>query len=187
MSFGSSGSVITEDGRTINFNLNFNVSREFMSYQHISIRAGDALLDPLVINFKNASASLGDRNYYFDIDCDGKKDNIAFTGMGSGFLALDRNNNNIIDDGSELFGPQSGNGFNELAVYDEDQNGWIDENDEIFDKLRMGLWMRWQQNLSLRQVEWGLSGQCRLSMAKTEETPLGQSRSPGVFLKETVR
>ncbi|MGI6124609.1 MAG: hypothetical protein ACOYIG_10595 [Acetivibrionales bacterium] len=190
MSFSSSGSVVTEDGRTINFNLNFNVSREFMSYHHISIRAGDALIDPLVINFENASASLGDRNYSFDIDCDGKKDNIAFTGFGSGFLALDRNNNNIIDDGSELFGPQSGNGFNELAVYDEDQNGWIDENDEIFNKLR--IWTLDEEGnktlLALGQVGVGAiylgNVRSEFGMKNSANDSLGLIRSTGVFLKE---
>ena len=137
MSFSSSGSVTTADGRTINFNLSFNVSREFIREEILSIRAGDALIDPLVINFKNASASLGDRNYSFDIDLDGNPDTIAFTGFGSGFLALDHNNNGVIDDGSELFGPKSGNGFAELAAYDDDKNGWIDENDEIFSRLRI--------------------------------------------------
>jgi len=190
MSFSSSGSVVTEDGRTINFNLNFNVSREFMSYHHISIRAGDALLDPLVINFKNASASLGDRNYYFDIDCDGKNDLIAFTGMGSGFLALDRNNNGFVDDGSELFGPQSGNGFDELAAYDEDRNGWIDENDEIFDKLR--IWTLDEEGnktlLALGQVGVGAIylGNIRseYGLKTMGNDSLGQIRSTGVFLKE---
>lgn len=190
MSFGSSGSVVTEDGRTINFNLNFNVSREFMSYQHISIRAGDALIDPLVINFKNASASLGDRNYFFDIDCDGKKDNIAFVGNGSGFLALDRNNNNIIDDGSELFGPKSGNGFKELATYDEDQNGWIDENDAIFDKLR--IWTLDEEGnktlLALGQVGVGAiylgNVRSEYGLKTMANDSLGQIRSTGIFLKE---
>jgi hypothetical protein len=31
-----------------------------------------------------------------------------------------------------LFGPQTGNGFAELAEYDEDKNNWIDENDSIY-------------------------------------------------------
>ena len=137
MSFSSKGSVTTADGRSINFNLSFSVSREFIRHESLSIRAGDALIDPLVINFKNASAQLGDRNYSFDIDLDGKNDTIAFTQAGSGFLALDRNGNNHIDDGSELFGPQTGNGFGELVKYDQDNNGWIDENDPIFDKLRI--------------------------------------------------
>ena len=29
----------------------------------------------------------------------------------------------------------TGDGFKDLAMYDEDGNGWIDENDEIFSKL----------------------------------------------------
>ena len=77
MDFSSSGSVTTQDGRVINFNLSFSVSREFVSNTQVRIQAGDALLDPLVINLRNASASLGDRNYSFDIDMDGKPDNIA--------------------------------------------------------------------------------------------------------------
>lgn len=190
MSFNSSGNVVTEDGRTINFNLNFNVSREFMSYEHISIRAGDALIDPLVINFKNSSAQLGDRNYSFDIDCDGNHDLIAFTGAGSGFLALDKNNNNIIDDGSELFGPKSGNGFEELAAYDEDNNGWIDENDPIFDKLR--IWTLDKHGnktlLALGQVGVGAiylgNVQSEFGLKTQSNDSLGQIRSSGVFLKE---
>ena len=45
MNFSSSGTVTTEDGRIINFSLNFSVSREFMSYEKVRIQAGDAL-DP---------------------------------------------------------------------------------------------------------------------------------------------
>lgn len=56
---------------------------------------------------------------------------------GSGFLALDRNQNGVVDDGSELFGTQSGDGFAHLALYDQDSNGWIDANDPVFDKLRI--------------------------------------------------
>ncbi len=41
---------------------------------------------------------------------------------------------NKINDGSELFGTSSGDGFKDLATYDEDENGWIDENDSIFSK-----------------------------------------------------
>ncbi len=44
-----------------------------------------------------------------------------------------------IDAGNELFGPETGHGFSELAQYDVDQNGWIDESDPIFNQLR--IWM----------------------------------------------
>ena len=55
----------------------------------------------------------------------------------SGYLALDNNADGIINDGSELFGTQSGNGFKDLLVHDEDGNGWIDEADSIFQKLKI--------------------------------------------------
>ncbi len=137
VSFSSSGSVKTADGRTIDFTLQFAMSREFASETHVSVKAGDALIDPLAINFSGAAATLGERTFKFDLDTDGTQETIAFLGEGSGFLALDSNENGRIDNGSELFGPQSGNGFEELSAFDGDRNGWIDEQDAIFDKLRI--------------------------------------------------
>ena len=32
---------------------------------------------------------------------------------------------------------KTGNGFSELAEYDSDGNGWIDENDEVYDQLKV--------------------------------------------------
>ena len=60
---------------------------------------------------------------------DGRKDNISFVQPGSGFLAVDKNNDGKINNGKELFGPNTGNGFDELAKYDSDGNQWIDESD----------------------------------------------------------
>lgn len=52
------------------------------------------------------------------------------------FLALDKNKNGKIDDGDELFGnAESPNGFEALAKYDENHDGYIDENDPIFKQL----------------------------------------------------
>lgn len=55
----------------------------------------------------------------------------------SGYLALDRDGNGRIDDGRELFGPRTDDGYSELAAYDDDKNGWIDEADSIFDHLKI--------------------------------------------------
>jgi hypothetical protein len=138
MSFSAEGTVKTADGKEISFDLDLNMSREFASKVDVSFRAGDAVkVDPLVINFDSPAATLTSNKFSFDIDNDGDSEKVSFATGGSGFLALDINNDGTINNGSELFGPQSGNGFNDLAKYDGDSNGWIDENDEIYNKLRI--------------------------------------------------
>ena len=82
-----------------------------------------------------------ERTYDFDLDADGEADQIHFIGPNSGFLALDRDGSGTIDNGSELFGASTGNGFAELAAYDEDGNQFIDEADSIFEELRI-----WQKD-----------------------------------------
>jgi hypothetical protein len=136
-SFSAAGVVKTADGKEIGIALELNMSREFFTEQSINIRAGDALKDPLVINFDGTAAQLTQREFSFDIDADGRSDQIAFLQPGSGFLALDINGDGEINDGSELFGPQTGNGFEELAAYDLDGNQWIDENDAVYEGLRI--------------------------------------------------
>ncbi len=136
MSFNADGVVKTADGREINFSIKLNMTKEFAYQNQISFRAGDAVkVDPLVIHFDTFSPSLTEQKYEFDLDADGQLDTISFVGPGSGFLAVDFNGDGIINDGTELFGPQTGNGFAELAKYDEDGNGWIDENDSIYEQL----------------------------------------------------
>ncbi len=136
-SFSADGIVRTEDGREIEFSVDLNMSREFMSREEVHIRAGDALTDPLVVNFAGTAAELTQTKFSFDIDVDGREDQISFVEPGSGLLAIDNNGDGQVNDGSELFGPATGNGFAELSAYDEDQNGWIDENDLVYDRLRI--------------------------------------------------
>jgi hypothetical protein len=141
MSFAAKGVVKTADGKEISFDVQMSMSREFASQQDISIREGDAVkIDPLVINFGSAALNLTNEKFKFDLDNNGTAEQISFVSQGSGFLSLDLNNDGKINNGSELFGPKSGNGFAELAKYDGDQNGWIDENDSIYDKLR--IWVK---------------------------------------------
>lgn len=138
-SFQVQALVKTADGREININLQLSLSREFMFQSNLTIQSGDqpVQIDPLVINFGTDTASLTEQKYAFDIDANGTLDQVSFVGPGSGFLALDLNGDGKINDGSELFGPQSGNGFDDLAKYDSDGNNWIDENDPIYDKLQI--------------------------------------------------
>ena len=134
VSYQANGVIHTADGKTITVDISMNMSREFVSFMGISGGSG-ALVDPLVINYGGTAASLTGEKFMFDLTMDGNLDSLSILGEGSGFLAIDRNGDGIINDGSELFGPSTGCGFSELRKYDTDGNGWIDANDEIFDKL----------------------------------------------------
>lgn len=190
MSFQTNGTVKTADGREIQLDLKLNMSRSFASSTDITFKAGDALIDPLVINLKGTGASLSSKSYEFDLDADGTMDHISFVNEGSGFLALDKNKNGRVDDGTELFGPATGNGFAELALYDDDQNGWIDENDEVYNNL--AIWMR-EDGGEPRLVALGQAGvgaiylgnvASSFTMKDAENNTLGQIRQSGIFLFE---
>ncbi|MCC2606855.1 hypothetical protein [Planctobacterium marinum] len=135
--FIASGEVTLQSGETIQLELQQFTQRSFYQANSLEMKIGEIeLTDPLVINLQGASVSLSQRTHQFDLDQDGQQDTIHFATGQSGFLALDRNNNSLIDDGSELFGAKTGNGFAELAQYDEDQNGFIDAGDSVFSRLQ---------------------------------------------------
>ena len=137
VSFSATGIVKTADGREINFGVDMEMSRGFVGSFLESSTEDVVLTDPLVINLETGAASVSDQKFFFDLDADGKKEEISSLGKGSGFLAFDKNGDGTINDGSELFGTKSGDGFADLAGYDEDGNGWIDENDQIFRRLKV--------------------------------------------------
>ena len=135
----ASGVIKTSDGKEITFNLDLSMQRQYSETSSTEIRMGDAArkTDPLVINFGGTAAQLSEQRFAFDLNSDGTNEQINAPLSGSGFLALDLNNDGKINNGSELFGPSTGNGFGELAKYDSDGNGWIDENDPVFKQLKV--------------------------------------------------
>ncbi len=133
----ASGTVTTADGKTIDFNASLQMTHQTSTETSISVKAGDALIDPLMIDLSGSGVSLSEATFKFDINDDGTAESIHAPNQQSGFLAYDKNGNGVIDDGSELFGPKSGNGFIDLSKYDSDKNGWIDENDAIFNDLKI--------------------------------------------------
>lgn len=136
LSFSAEGQVRTADGQEIHFQLEFDMERSFHASTDLTLRAGEPRVkDPLVLDFGGAAAMLTDTRFEFDLDADGNTDDVPLLGGGRGYLAFDRNANGAIDDGRELFGPASGDGFAELAALDDDSNGWIDEADAAFAQL----------------------------------------------------
>lgn len=134
--FQADGVVHTADGRQIDFTFGLNLAREFFyEDQIVYSEQGYTLIDPLVINLESSAPQLAQSQFSFDLDMDGVQEDMPWLMPGTGFISLDKNEDGIINDGSELFGPSTGSGFGELSQYDLDQNNWIDENDAIFDEL----------------------------------------------------
>ena len=191
--FQSQGCVKTQDGREIAFNVEVEMSRAFCEkYDSIFVQDVPQVCDPLVFNLEGNIGKISDQKFLFDLNADGTEEEISFTEQGSGFLALDKNKDGEINDGTELFGTKSGDGFKDLAQYDEDKNGWIDENDAVFDDLSI-----WTLNeagekiqISLLKADVGAiylgnaSTEFSLKNEETHDTN-GIIRSTGIYLKES--
>lgn len=190
--YTAQGLVKTADGREISFGVEVEMSRAFCEKYESCIVEDYICVDPLVFNLEGNIGKISDQKFLFDLNADGTEEEISFTEQGSGFLALDKNKDGKINDGSELFGTKSGDGFADLAQYDEDGNGWIDEADEVFKDLSI-----WTLNKEGEKVQISLKdadvGAIYLGKASTEyslkneETHAtnGMIRNTGVYLKES--
>lgn len=191
--FQAAGIIKTSDGMEIEFNAELLMSRSFR--QEISFSAASGSLarpkkDPLVINYDAPAATLSSQTFAFDIDADGQKDNISQLNAGSAFLVLDRNQDSKVNDGRELFGTQSGDGFADLAKLDGDGNRWIDENDAVFAQLR--LWIKDAsgadklvdlKSLGIGAIYLG-NAKADFSLNNAQNQELGQARAAGIYLNE---
>ncbi|HEX7155313.1 MAG TPA: hypothetical protein VF618_27855 [Thermoanaerobaculia bacterium] len=107
-------------------------------------------LSPIVINMERGGYRLSDAAdpVEFDLTAEGIPERITWTSRGAAmaFLALDRNGNEVVDDGSELFGnytrksdgTAADNGFDALSDLDGDGNGQVDADD-----AKWGLLLLW--------------------------------------------
>ena len=190
--FASSGMVKTQDGRSIDFNIEVSMSRAFTSQINTLTTQNYIKTDPLVINLDTDIGSVTDQKFLFDLDSDGDEEEISFAGKGSGFLALDRNGDGRIGDGSELFGTKSGDGFKDLAAFDEDGNGWIDENDSIYSKLKV--WTKDEAGndylINLKDADVGAiyldNAHTQFSLKDGNNRLNGEIKKTGIYLHEST-
>ncbi|RZM83400.1 hypothetical protein C3B51_07185 [Pseudoalteromonas rubra] len=184
--FKADGQIRLENGQQISFAFKSVFEQSHTSYERIIENVN--MKDPLIISFTNRAVELDTERMDFDIDADGQSDNFAQLKKGYGYLALDLNQNNQIDDGKELFGALSGNGFADLAQYDDDGNGFIDENDAIFDSLKV--WVKNKDQDELVSLSDANIGAIALQNAdtpmniRTDGQLQGAIRKSGFYLDE---
>lgn len=193
VNFAASGVIRTADGREIAFHAEIAMNRQYREEFSFSAASGSLAReqkDPLVLNYAASAATLSEQTFTFDLDADGQDDQIAMLRAGSAYLALDRNADARINDGSELFGTKSGDGFADLAAFDQDRNNWIDENDAVFAQLR--LWIKDESGadrlMNLQEMGVGAiylgRAQTDFSLTDQQNRQLGQIRSTGIYLQE---
>ena len=144
--------------------------------------------DPLVLDFAGTEAELRDFGFRFDLHGDGSEVNLPLPTSGKGFLVFDRDGNGRVDDGRELFGPSTGDGFGELAALDTDANGWIDENDPAWSQLYVWHPYRRDALIALPEADVGAIGLARAATPLTVtdgSQALGMLRSTGIYLRES--
>ena len=186
-SFDAAGTVRTADGREIAFQLSLSMARFERETRSVSLQAGVAK-DPLVVNFGADAASLRSQRFSFDLQGNGQAVDMPLLGRGSGFLVLDALDGGRVASGRQLFGPASGDGFADLAAYDDDGNGWIDEADPVFGRL--GVWTPEADGggavRSLAEVGVGALGLAHAATPFTlkDAGTLGAIRSSCVYLSE---
>ncbi|MGE0442735.1 MAG: hypothetical protein AB7S39_19810 [Gemmatimonadales bacterium] len=200
LSFRASGSVVTDDGRRIDFSQALDLARAYARTETISLRlkgtvgadsatAGTAA--GLAVTARNAAQGTGGAEAGQVQDAAGPAAEPATQqalSLGGSVLGIDLDGDGTIDPNSELLGG-SGNGFAELAQFDEDGNGFIDEGDSVFSRLALvdqtgnGLAA---ESLASRGVGAIYTGSVATPYTVTDAAnqPLAQLARSGIYLNE---
>jgi hypothetical protein len=138
-----------------------------------------------VLSFDQTPFRYTGETHAFDFFANGETKQLAGLASSQYYLTYDLNQNNKIDNGSELFGPTTNQGYQELAQLDDDKNGFIDENDSSWSKL--GVWQPGAPLKTLSQM--GVAAISTMSVATSfglynGEKLQAQIARSGIFLKE---
>lgn len=194
IAFNTQAVIKTKD-KEIKINLECSYTKAFFEQHKETLEFEEThFLDPLVIQY-DGNASVFDSlsstmNFKFDLKNNETLLELPTLKKGNGFLVLDKDSNGLIDNGSELFGPSTNDGFEELRAYDLDGNNWIDENDPIFKDLLI-----WSKNESGEDKLIGLGqsgiGALYLNEIKSNFTynksvneSMARLKSNSIFLRE---
>ena len=176
------GAVELADGSAVSWSFDLKMQSEQFS---MSMTQTPPLKDPLVLSFDQTPFRYTGETHAFDFFANGETKQLAGLASSQYYLTYDLNQNNKIDNGSELFGPTTNQGYQELAQLDDDKNGFIDENDSSWSKLGV-----WQPGASLNTLsQMGVAAISTMSVATSfglynGEKLQAQIARSGIFLKE---
>jgi hypothetical protein len=127
----------------------------FTIFLGLQASAAWATCSPIIVDVGRDGIDLGAAGVgvYFDVDNNGRLNHVQWVKPGGdeAFLALDRDGNGVVDNGSELFGvgtpmllegTNAPNGFVGLAQYDSaalggNDDGYVTSDDAIWSQLRL--------------------------------------------------
>ncbi len=179
-----SGQFETAAGAQINLDLQYARERSYSVTTFSASATNGQAKDPLVLNFNGLGAALSPQQTQFDLNSDGHSEALPTLVSGSAYLALDRNHDGRINNGKELFGPLSNNGYAELAKLDSDGNGFIDSADAAFSQLLLFRPGEATQTLASKDIGaiflGSVASPARLTDSNNQS--LGQLRATGFYL-----
>lgn len=144
-----SGELQLNDGSSISFALDFSMELSWARYSYTE----QQVQDPLLVSLSGSPVQLTGNSTAFDLLANGDKIKLPQLAAQQYYLAYDRNQDQQVNNGTELFGPRTGQGFAELAEFDDNSNGFIDPSDDIWQYLY--LWRPEQSLLSMQQAKLG--------------------------------
>ncbi|GAB2934956.1 hypothetical protein [Rheinheimera gaetbuli] len=180
-----SGQLQMQDGSSVSFNFELSMQVSWARYSYIE----QPLQDPLIVSLDNSPAKLTDSHTDFDLFNNGTAVQLPQLAAQQFYLAYDRNNDKQVNNGAELFGPQSGQGFAELAAFDDNGNGFIDPGDDIWQYLY--LWRPKQDLLTMAEAKLGAfsvsSAATPMPLLDKQQQKQGEIQRSGLAFTEDAR